>query len=310
VATTNGVTKHRIWVENAEDQFLFESGAKPLMVSFDGGGDLVAELKFDKEIDELLYQIRHDELPGRIWALRQLAKRFPSRAETAGVISDILSGDGFWGLKAEAVLQAGSLRTPAARQVITSALQNPEYRIRKAAVLAIADFGGGVAKETLINIINKDTHTDVVGTAIVALAKTDPDIDIDFIRKQIRRPSWYNEITIACMRAFAILAKENLVSEIKPFTAEGYNQQVRMDALKAWEKCAPDDPELHKMLMKLVEKSPYQVQILAIKMLGRLRVTKAKPLLEKMVREWGDDNLVVLAKEALKDIQRVEAFQR
>jgi aminopeptidase N len=310
IATAKGVTKHRVWVEHAEDQFLFKSATEPLMVSFDGGGDLVADLRFNKEIDELLYQVRHDELPGQIWVLRQLVERFPSRAETVEVISEILAGDGFWGLKAEAVLQAGSLRTPAAAQIITSALQNPEYRIRKAAVLAIADFGGSEATEALMSVINNDTHTDVVGTAIVALAKIDPDVDIDFIHRQLGRPSWYNEITIACLRAFAILGKENLISEIRPFTAERYNQQVRMDALKAWEKCAPGDPELHKMLMMLVKSPPYQVQQLAIKMLGRLRVTQAKALLEKMAVEWGDDNLIVLAKEALKEISRVEAFKR
>jgi len=310
VATANGVTKHRIWVEHAEEKFLFESAEAPLMVSFDGGGELVAELKFDKKINELLYQTKHDELPGQIWALRQLAERYPHRAETAQVISEILAGDAFWGLKAEAVLQSGSLRTPSAGQIITSALQNPEYRIRKAAVLAIADFGGSEAAEALMSVIEHDSHSDVVGTAIVVLAKTDPDVDIDFIRRQMKRPAWYSEITIACMNAFGILGQENLVYEIKPFTTEEYNQQLRMAALEAWESCAPGDPELHKALMMAIEKPPYQVQQLAIKMLGRLRVTQAKQLLEKMAREWGDDNLTVLAERALNEINRVEEFKR
>jgi aminopeptidase N len=306
VATASGEAKHKIWVEHSEDKFVFGSETEPLMVSFDGEGNLVAELRFTKEIDELLYQTRHDQLPGQIWALRQLVERFPSRAETAGIISEILGGDAFWGLKAEAVMKSGSLRTPAAAEVVTSALQNPDYRIRKAAVLAIADFGGSDAIEALTDVINHDPHTDVVGTAIVVLAKIDPEVKIDFIRSQIGRPSWYSEITIACMDALSILGKENLLSEIKPFSAEGYNQELRMAALEAWASCAPGDLELHKTLMQYIMKPPYQVQLLAIKMLGQLRVVQAKQLLEKMAGEWGDLNLTVLAKKALEEINRVE----
>ena len=310
IATANDITKHKIWVEHDEDIFLFESTTQPLMVSFDGTGELVAELQFDKNIDELLYQTKHDELPGQIWALRQLTERFPIRVETLKVISEILAGDVFWGLKAEAVLQLGKLRTSEAWQVIISALENPEYRIRKAAVLAIPNFSISLAKEKLMNVINVDSHSDVVATAIVALAKTDPGVEIDFIRKQIGRSSWYSEITIACVNAFGILGNESLVSELKPFTTEEYNQYLRMDALKAWESCAPGDPELHKTLMIAAEKAPYQLQQLAIEMLGSLHVTQANQLLKKVAKECGDVNITMLAEHALIQIKRIENFKR
>jgi len=310
IATADGVAKHRIWLENGDETFLFKSQKKPLMVSFDGAGELVAELQFNKAIDELLYQIRHDELPGQIWALRQLTARFPTRTQTLGVISEILAGSGFWGLKAEAALLLGSVRTPAAWQRLTSVLQDPEYRIRKAAVLACLQFGSRVAKKTLVDVINTDANSDVVATAIVVLAKTDPNVQADFIRKQVGRTAWYNEITTACVEAFGILGRENLVPDIKPFTTQAHNQNLRMTALKAWKSCTPADPNLHKTLMQAAQKPPYQVQQLAIQMLGDLRVAQARQLLETIGRQSGDVNITVLTKHALQRIERAESFQR
>lgn len=310
IATANGKREHTLWLAEAEEQFMLESESAPLMVSFDGEGHLVADIRFEKDIDELLYQIEQDVLPGRIRALRQLTQRFPNRAKTIRAISRILSGNEFWGMKAEAAFQLGTVRTVAAEHLVTSALQAQEYRIRKAAVLALPNFGSPSAKETIRNAISHDSHTDVVATAIVALAKADPEVEIDFIRKQIGRPSWYDEITIACLEAFGLLGKESLVQDIKPFVEERYNQHLRMAAVKAWENCAPNDFELHKVLMMNSERGPYSLQQLAIEMLGDLYVFQARPLLEKMARESGDVNIRVLAEQALSEIKRVEDVKR
>ncbi|MFQ5771889.1 MAG: HEAT repeat domain-containing protein, partial [bacterium] len=306
IATSKGITKQTNWVENETDRFLLQSDEEPLMVSFDGQGALVAEIRFEKELDELLYQAENDDLPGQIWALRELAGRFPVNPKTVQTMSKILSSEIFWGLKAEAALQLGSLRTQAAEQEIAQALKSPDYRIRKAAVLALPNFGTNSAEATLKHVIQNDPHTDVVATAIVALAKASPKAEVDFIRQQLGRPAWYDEITSACLQAFRIVGNKELVADIKPFTQEKYNQHVRMSTLKAWKSCAPEDPNLHQVLMTDAIKPPYGIQMLAIEMLGELHVAQARPVLEKIARKAGDVNLKVLAEEALEEIARVE----
>ena len=79
-----------------------------------------------------------------------------------------------------------------------------------------------------------------------------------------------------------------------------------MSALKAWKNCAPGDPNLYKVLMANVERPPYSLQKLAIKMLGELYVTRSKPLLEKIAEKSGDEDLTVLALNALEEINRTE----
>lgn len=305
IATSQGIKQETIWLENKIDQFLLECDEKPLMVSFDGQGALVAEVRFDKSLAELLYQLNHDEFLGRFWALREMARRFPVDKKSVQAIADILSSQSFWGLKAEAALLLGKLRTPEAESVILKALEASEYRIRKAAVIALANFRAEFAEPLLKNKIRNDPQSDVVAAAIVALAKTNPAANIAFIHQQMNRPAWCDEIKIACLNAFGIISEEKLVPYIKPCTAEKYLQHVRDAALHAWKSCAPTDPDLHRTLMEYAENAPYELQYLAVSLLGTLHVEQAIPLLENIARDSGDHDLRIEAEQALAEIRRI-----
>ncbi len=305
LATPNKTWKEKVWIRGDDEYFLFPSDEAPLMVSFDGEGDLVAEIRFPKDIDELVYQAFNDALPGRIWAIRELASSYPTRSKTLETLAKIISGASFWGLKAEAAYQLGTVRTPDAERVATRALKSADYRVRKAAVLALARFGTSSAERKLKEVIEKDSQNDVVATAIVALARAYPGTDPAFIRQQLGRKSWYDEITIAVLRAFRELGDPALVPTIRRYVGDTYNQDVRQAALSAWEACAPEDRALHDTLLALTDSPVYTLQQEAINMLGRLHVTRAVDLLQKIVAEDVDANLTTAAKKALDEINRV-----
>jgi aminopeptidase N len=306
VTTASQTQEHSLWCETEEDQFIIECDSKPLMVSFDRRGSLVAEIQFAKELDELLYQLKHDQFPGQIRALRELVRKFPAYPQTLSGISGILSGSSFRGLKAEAALLLGKIHTPEAESVVGQALRSPDYRVRKAAALGLPDFPPEFASQTLGSIIRSDTHTDVVAMAIVSLAKSDPWGSPVFIRKQLDRPAWQDEITLACLKAFKIIGDKSLVKDIRPYIAEKYHHDLRTAALQAWKSCSPADPELHKLLINEAAHAPYVVKKEAIKLLGELRVSSAGSLLNKIARESGDVNFRVEAEKALDEIERVK----
>lgn len=306
VVTAGGIWKHRIWLEKQSEAFFLPCADEPLMVSFDGGGDLVAEVRFEKSLDELAYQARHDALPGQIRALRQLAESFPVEIRTMETFNAILHGKYFWGLQAEALVQLGSIRTPAAAQALLRALKADDYRLRKAAVMALPALGAAAAVKPLLDRIAKDPHTDVVATAIVALAKCAPEKAAGIIPRQLGRKAWYEEITIACLVALEEIGDARHLPLIKPYVQPPHNQDVRQAALTAWKQCAPEDPELHRALQACAGRSPYRVQQFAITALGELYVEEARPLLEMLSQESGDTNLRVLAQRALERIARVE----
>jgi aminopeptidase N len=310
IVTSKGEKKETIWVKNKSDQFLLHCDEEPLMVSFDGSGALVAEVLFDKSLDELIYQVFNDEIPGRIRAMRAMACSLPIHQKTVQTFSDILSKEYFWGLKAEATFLLGKLCTPEAEKVLLQALKSSDYRVRKAAILALRNFRKDFAKKTLRNVILQDKHTDVVGTAIVSLAKTDPTGSKDFIRSQLNRPAWYDEINLACLNAFEIMGDEQLVLDIEKFTTNENHDSHQIAALAAWRSCASDVQKLHKVLMNYAEYGKYSLKWYSIELLGSLLVEEAMRILEKISNESGDNDLRVIAKEALFKIKRVVGIQK
>ena len=305
MVTSKGEKKETIWAKNRSDRFLLPCEEEPLLVSFDGSGALVAEVRFDKSLDELIYQVLHDGIPGRIWAMREMARLFSNQQKTVQTFSDILSQEYFWGLKAEATLLLGKLRTPEAENILLKALAAADHRIRKAAVLALPNFRKDFAQKALKNVILKDPHTDVVATAIVSLAKADPTGSGDFIRGQLNRPAWYNQIEMACLNAFEILGDKRLVPDIEKFTPNENSDHLQIAALAAWRSCAPDDQRLHQILMDYAESGKYTVKWYAIRSLGSLLIEEAMPVLEKISRESGDNDMRARAEEALSRINRV-----
>jgi len=234
IGTSTKRWQEKVWIKNESENFLFACEEKPVMVSFDGEGDLIAEVHFPKRIDELIYRTKNTPVPGRIWAIRELAVKFPAQPRTVNALSSLIAGNDFWGVRAETALQLGTIRTPAAEQALAPALKVSDYRVRKAAVLALPKFGTPSAEQKLKDVIKSDAQNDVVATAILALARANAQTDPEFIKQQLGRKSWQDEIIAGCLRAFGEIKNPALVATIKKYTSEAYNQNVVGAALNVW----------------------------------------------------------------------------
>jgi aminopeptidase N len=306
IGTSTKRWQEKVWIKNENENFLFACEEKPVMVSFDGEGDLIAEVHFPKSLDELIYQTKNTPVPGRLWTLRQLASRFPANPRTVSAFAELINGDTFWGIKAEAALQLGTIRTAAAEQALAQALKSNDYRVRKAAALALPKFGTTTAEQKLKDVIRTDSQNDVVATAILALARANSQTDPKFIAQQLSRSSWQDEIVIAGLRALGELKNPAQVATIKKYASENYNQHVVDAALQAWAACAPNDKELHNTLTALAQSPVYALQQTAISMLGDLHVGDASAALQEILSQNADANLTVAAKNALEEMKRVE----
>jgi aminopeptidase N len=304
IATTQGSRMDTVWVNAKHNRFQLECSEKPVMVSFDGGGQLVAEINFPRSLSELIYQSRFDRLPGRFQALRQMAENYPQQIEALQVFENILSQNNYWGIQAEAASLLGSFHLPEAEKVLLRALQAEDYHVRKAAVLAVVNFRPDFAEKILSHVIEQEKENDVVATAIVVMARLKQPKCISLIRQQLQRNSWYDEIKVACMQAFELIADRSLVPDIKKYSCYPAHQHLISAALSAWARCAPDDPELHRLLMEYVFDAPYSIRFKATAMLGSLYVYSAIPILEKLYDTSGDGDLRISAKNALDNIER------
>ncbi len=180
-----------------------------------------------------------------------------------------------------------------------------DYRVRKAAVLALADLGGSTAAEILSRVVESEPHFDVVAAAMVALVKTNPGIDAQLLEPQLERSSWNDKIRTATLEAIGELDRPSLFPKVVSFAEAGWNQDVCQAAATAWKKLNPTDPRLHTVLMEMALSPSYNVQKFAIENLGELFITAALPWLEELQAADIAANLTVLAKKAIEEIRRV-----
>lgn len=297
-----------VWVSEEEHHFFLPMKEEPKMVSFDGEGYLVAEVSFEKSLQDLLYQAQEDAVAGRLWALRQLADRFPSRSETGELFAAVLQHkETFWGLRAEAAKLLGRVRTPRAEAAAIAALQFKDERLRTAAVLGLETFGTARARQALNKAMVEDSHGDVSATALLALARSGTEVSRETLKQLLARESWNGELRTAVAMAAQEGFRPELLELVRPLAASPNNQETRGAALAAWGHLAPEDPVLHRTLIALAKDPAYVLQQLALETLGDLYVEEARPVLQEFADLEVDANLTQLARESLHRLDRLKA---
>ena len=305
--------RHRVWIERQAEHFVFDADSAPDMVSFDGRGDLVADIRCEKSPKELVYQLNNDELPGRMRALRQLTSRHASNPITLNAIRSLLASDVHWSLKAEATMLLRDLHSNDTESLLLSQLSAKNYHERKAAVIALGSRFSDAARTALRKTIDSEKNDDVAATALVSLAKIDPTLSPEYLRSQLRRDSWYDVRRLGVLKAVEVLASEYSVNQperfvplVRDYINTKYNFELRQQALKSWAACAPTDVKLIDQLLLTVKNDILAVQTAAMELLGRLKDARAIPVLEDAARKSGDIDVRKAARDALEEIRRVE----
>ncbi|MEK7727795.1 MAG: M1 family aminopeptidase [candidate division KSB1 bacterium] len=138
VTTLEGKTIHKLWLDKKEERFELECATKPLLVRFDEGNFLLKELAFKKSAEELLYQLMHDDVVGRMWAANEL-KGFADRAKVIAALRASAQTDSFWAVRRSAVEALGSLQRAEHAAFLKKKCADPKSRVRVAALKALGE---------------------------------------------------------------------------------------------------------------------------------------------------------------------------
>lgn len=297
--------RNLVWVEKEMQHFFFDVPTRPEMVSFDGRGALVCEVRSEKELDELIYQLGYDDLPGRLWALQELVQRYASNPRTLTALRAIINGDSHWSLRAEATLQLRQIHSQEAEMLLLDQLKSTDDHIRKAAVLALGSRFTDAARGALRRIADSDTNDDVAATALVALSTIDTQIPIEYLQQFLSKKSWYDVKRLAALKVMENYSKAEFVSILREHVSTRYNSAIRAQALSAWNACAPTDPQLLDALIHAAKNDILPVRSTAIALLGKMKVERALPALEEVATQNGDSDVRKFANDAIEEIRRL-----
>jgi len=206
IVTARGTETRRVWVREREEMFEFPSETKPLLVRFDATNELIKEVTFPKETSELLYQIRNDDVIGRMDAAGELA----TVKDKAGVLAGLswsARSDPFWAVRQRAIESLAQMPSPEVPAILRKACQDPHSSVRASAVQAL-----GASKDKRLaafykDLFRKDRSVRVRAEALRALGLTGDESLAPFLRESAAIPSHQNMIRRAAEEALKQLGK-------------------------------------------------------------------------------------------------------
>ncbi len=215
----------RVWIKpQAENVFTFDSATTPQLVNFDYEGTILKELKFDKSVDELIYQATKDrDILGRQWAITELSKvaanpQTTDKVKILTAFNNVAANDTSWQMRQSAIgaiAQTFAPRTPkdetkikvdgATEQTMLKNARDENSLVRAAALEFLSATKDANYADLYLAALNDKSYA-VVDSAAVALGETKSAKAFDALSKLLSQTSWKGRIQTAGLRGIAALS--------------------------------------------------------------------------------------------------------
>jgi HEAT repeat protein len=309
VDASGAAAVHRVELSGWETTVALPAASRPRRVTFDEGGWLVGEVKYDRPIGEVLDELDHAGLANRLRAARQLADDFGRDPTAVAALARTLADPAtHWGLKQEAALDLGRAGGADAARALEKALaSDANPRVRRAVAIGLGECGQASSAAALRRAIESDRAEDVIGASAISLGRLGGAGSKDYLVRQLSRPSrWWDSIRVSALMGLGKLRDASLAPVFAPYTDAQYVQDVRAAAVAAWADAAADDPRLAEALRRLSSDRNRTIRVDAVKRLGALHHEADLPLL----RELAGDPDPTIAFFANEGVEGTEKFLR
>jgi len=270
-----------IVIEGAGLEFVIPAPKAPRMVRIDPKGWLPAVIAWEKPAEEWTYQLAHcPDVTGRVEAARALG-RPGANAEAAGALAAAWPREKAPQARAAIVSRLAEVGEPA-RAALLGAAKEEDAHVRSAALAGL----GALKRDDPAEAAMRSAWADpkaaygVRRAALKALAGWDVKDRDELLERGLATRSFDEVIASAALGQVAgrggARAREAVVFASRP----GQPASLRVEATKAMEAPARDDPELQDALIGLADDRTPQVRAAAWEVLGRLRLPRALPVLE------------------------------
>ncbi len=297
---------HAFAVEISEKvhNFYFSLPAKPQMVRFDPGHNLLKTVDFKPGKEMLLFQLKDDDdAIGRIDAAKELAKLGTREAATA--LADAVMRDAFWGVQAEAARALGSMKTDFALDALLGCLKVKHPKARRGVVTALGQFREERAAEALDALLRKgDASYYVEAAAAQSLGMTRQPRAFDALAKvAMLRESQNDVVRAQALTGLTELKDERALPIAVDWTRRGKSNPVRGAATFALGKLGrlsdKAKDKAYDRLVELLTDDWLRVRLNAIGALAELKEMKAVGELQNVIDRDIDGRVIRTAKEAI-----------
>ncbi|MCX5962900.1 MAG: M1 family metallopeptidase, partial [Cyanobacteria bacterium] len=317
--TTNTVNKtFTVRIHQREQAFYFPLESKPDFVSFDVGNNTLKTVELAYPLPELSAQLVQDpDCLSRLNAAESIAKK--GNLEALKTLEKALSTEVFWGVRLEIVEAIATIKLDQVGAILTQALQDPEARVRRAAIIALADQKTAAAYQSVKAIVEAgDPSYTTESSAIAALGTfamsglpdAPDESEVLGILKSIleTRDGWNQVVRSGAISALSKMKTSSAALDLlQTYTNPAIPQSLRLAAIRALGAISTGQmaPQIEQILNRLRELSCdrfFFTQLAVISSLGQMETTKAIPLLNSFVN-LPDGRVKRMAEEAIQRVQ-------
>lgn len=256
IGTAGGTRVERVMLEPREEQsFTFAADSPPLLVNFDRGGAIFKQLEFDKSLEELIYQLAHDQdVAGRFWAFGQLSRLSKAAATSeadgrriVAAYGETLSKDRFWGLRVDAAAALAGAAGSGARAALLAATKDKDARVRSSATAALRASKDPTLAGLYRQLLNDRSYA-TVRTAALALAETRSPMSFDSLVKLLDVASWRDTLSISGLNGLELLGDRRALEIGMRFASGNHPIRLRASALALTAAVGKEDPRAFALL--------------------------------------------------------------
>jgi aminopeptidase N len=304
-------------VHEREQSFYFPLEKKPEFISFDRGNNYLKTVSLEYPVAELKAQLKFDPDPiSRIYAAKALAKK--GSLEAVNALSDALTGDAFWGVRAEVATQLAKVKLDQAADALIAGLNDTDVRVRRSVVEALSKVKTEQSYDALKQLLEKGDASYYVeaaaaralGGMVSATLKDKEDEVLQLLTNVLRERTGWNEV----VRSGAIAGLSKLKSSpvalevILEYTTPGVPQPLRLSAIRALGAIStgqtPNNTDwILEQLEQLAGETFFLTQVAVVGGLGQMETPKAIGVLRSLADQTPDGRVRRIAEEAIATVQ-------
>lgn len=294
--------RHEVKLANARDTFTFTTDTRPEYVSIDPDGDLLAAIDVRAPADLLRGQLEKGSSARVRCVAASSMRRLDDERSTRALARALAREDEFWGVRSEAAVTLGEIRSDTALSALISTASSAHPKVRRAVAKGLGKFRLPAAARALEPLALGDASYQVQAEAARALGATRQTAVFDTLIALLDRPSWSDVVKSGAADGLAALRDERAVPHLSARTAYGQPTHARRSAVIALARLDTSRKTRELLEDRLDDREP-SIRLNAVRALDILADPKSRGALSRRLERENDAVIRRRIRETLRDLR-------